>query len=185
MLELTYISIMESMSSHSLNPFSYTILALVGEGGAGPHDLVRMMRRGSRVYWATSESHFYAEPKRLEKLGYLTAERAPGRTRPRTHYMLTDLGREALRAWAREPTPFTRIQSEAVVRLVAGDIVGDDAALRASLAPLRRDLDEIESGPRRGRGKSGDAAAPGSLPASRPPLRPDARAGAPRIARPG
>ena len=133
------------MSSHPLNPFSYTILALVGEGGAGPHDLVRMMRRGSRVYWATSESHFYAEPKRLEKLGYLTAERAPGRTRPRTHYMLTDLGREALRAWAREPTPFTRIQSEAVVRLVAGDIVGDDAALRASLAALRRDLDEIES----------------------------------------
>ena len=59
--------------------------------------------------------------------------------------MLTDLGREALRAWARETTPFTRIQSEAVVRLVAGDIVGDDAALRASLAALRRDLDEIES----------------------------------------
>ena len=31
------------------------------------------------------------------------------------------------------------------MRLVAADIVGDDAALRASLAALRRDLDEIES----------------------------------------
>jgi PadR family transcriptional regulator AphA len=134
------------MSSDQLNPFSFTILALVGEGGAGPHDIVRMMRRGSRQYWTTSESHFYAEPKRLAKLGYLTAESGPGRTRERTHYMLTDAGREALRAWAREPTPFPRIQSEAVVRLVAGDIVGDDAALVASLAAMRRELDDIDAG---------------------------------------
>src|SRR5262245_35658577 len=134
------------MSSDQLNPFSYTILALVGEGGAGPHDIVRMMRRGSKQYWTTSESHFYAEPKRLAKLGYLTAERGPGRTRERTHYMLTDTGRQALRAWAREPTPFPRIQSEAIVRLVAGDIVADDDALVASLSAMRRELDEIDAG---------------------------------------
>jgi DNA-binding PadR family transcriptional regulator len=133
------------MSSEGLNPFSYAILALVGEGGAGPHDLVRMMRTGRRQYWATSESHYYAEPKRLARLGYLTAEPGPGRTRQRTHYMLTDRGREALRAWAREPTPFPRIQSEAVVRLVAGDILADDAALAASLSALRLELDEIDS----------------------------------------
>jgi hypothetical protein len=60
--------------------------------------------------------------------------------------MLTDLGREALRAWAREPTPFPRVQSEAVVRLVAADILADDAALAASLTALRRDLDEIDAG---------------------------------------
>jgi DNA-binding PadR family transcriptional regulator len=134
------------MSSDGLNPFSYVILALVGEGGAGPHDLVRMMRSGSRPYWATSESHFYAEPKRLAKLGYLTAESGPGRTRKRTHYMLTERGRDALRAWAREPTPFPRVQSEAVVRLLSGDILGDDAALAASLSALRLELDEIDAG---------------------------------------
>jgi len=44
-----------------LTPFSYAILVLVGESGAGPHDLVRMMRQG-RVYWASPESQFYAEP---------------------------------------------------------------------------------------------------------------------------
>jgi DNA-binding PadR family transcriptional regulator len=134
------------MSSDALNPFSYVILALVGEGGAGPHDLVRMMRSGSRQYWTTSESHFYAEPKRLAKLGYLTAESGPGRTRERTHYRLTDRGRDALRAWMREPTPFPRVQSEAVVRLLAGDILGDDEALGASLSALRRELDEIDAG---------------------------------------
>jgi DNA-binding PadR family transcriptional regulator len=127
-----------------LNPFSYVILALVGEGGAGPHDLVRMMERG-RQYWTTSESNFYAEPKRLARLGYLTAERGPGRTGQRTHYMLTERGRDALRAWAPKPSPFPRIQSEAVVRLLCGDVVADDAALLESLAPLRRELDEIEA----------------------------------------
>jgi DNA-binding PadR family transcriptional regulator len=133
------------MSGDALNPFSYVILALVGEGGAGPHDIVRMMRRGSRQYWTTSDSHFYAEPKRLAKLGYLTAESGPGRTRRRTHYKLTDLGREALRAWAGEATPFPRIQSEAVVRLVAADILADDAALTASLTAMRRELDELDA----------------------------------------
>ncbi|MFN8216824.1 MAG: PadR family transcriptional regulator [Solirubrobacterales bacterium] len=133
------------MSRDDLKPFSYVILALVGEGGAGPHDIVRMMRAGSRQYWTTSESHFYAEPKRLAELGYLAAEATPGRTRQRTQYTLTDAGREALREWAREPTPFPRIQSEAVIRLLAGDVLADDAALLASLDSLRTELDELEA----------------------------------------
>ena len=54
-------------STPKLSPFSYAILALVGRHGAGPHDIVRMMREG-RVFWTTSESHFYAEPKRLAKV---------------------------------------------------------------------------------------------------------------------
>lgn len=123
-----------------LSPFSYVLLALVGRGGAGPHDIVQMMRRG-RLYWAASESHYYAEAKRLERLGYLRARKEPGRTRPRTHYELTPLGREALVDWGPEPTPLPRIQSEAVVKLLAGDLIGDEAILR-SLQGLRRELDE-------------------------------------------
>jgi DNA-binding PadR family transcriptional regulator len=132
------------MSRDELTPFSYVILALVGDGGAGPHDLVQMSRRGSKQYWVAAESHYYAEPKRLAKLGYLTAHRAPGRTRERTHYRLTDRGREALRAWATEPSPFPRVQSEAIVRLLSGDIVADDATLVAGLVAMRAELDEID-----------------------------------------
>jgi PadR family transcriptional regulator AphA len=129
-----------------LKPFSYVILTLVGEGGAGAHDLVRMMRIGSRPFWASSESHFYAEPKRLAKLGYLEAETGPGKTRQRTNYTLTARGREALREWAREPTSFPRVQSEAIVRVLSGDIAEDDAALLASLGAMRAELDEIDAG---------------------------------------
>lgn len=126
------------MASGELTPFSYAILALVGEAGAGPHDIVRMMRRG-RMYWAAAESHYYAEPKRLERLGYLVSRKEPGRTRERTHYALTERGREALRAWIAEPATLPRIQHEAIVKLLAADL-SDDATVRASLTAMRADI---------------------------------------------
>jgi PadR family transcriptional regulator, regulatory protein AphA len=138
------------LSNDALTPFSYVVLTLVGQGGAGPHDLVRMARAG-RVYWDAAESQWYAEPKRLEGLGHLTAHKEPGRTGPRTHYTLTDKGREALAAWMREPARFPRLQHEAVCRLLAADIVGDQAvldslrALRSEMADISAQLDAAEA----------------------------------------
>ena len=123
-----------------LTPFSYVILALVGRNGAGPHDIVRMMREGA-VFWTTSESHVYAEPKRLAKLGYLTAEKQPGRTHERTHYGLTDKGRNALATWLAEPAPMPRVQNEAAAKLLGADF-SDDATILASLSTLRAQLNE-------------------------------------------
>jgi PadR family transcriptional regulator, regulatory protein AphA len=131
--------------SSELTSFSYAILALVGEGGAGPHDLVESMRRGSRPYWAASTRNMYAEPKRLAHLGYLTATKHPGKTRERTVYQLTARGIEALRAWIPQPTPFPRIQNEAPVRLVAGYLVSN-AQLLGSLQALHAELDAVSAG---------------------------------------
>jgi DNA-binding PadR family transcriptional regulator len=122
-----------------LTPFSYVILALVGRGGAGPHDIVRMMREGA-IFWTTSESHYYAEPKRLAKLGYLQARTEPGKTRPRTHYELTDDGRRALTEWLAVPAAMPRVQNEGVVKLLAADF-SDDATIRAGLAGWRSGLE--------------------------------------------
>jgi DNA-binding PadR family transcriptional regulator len=122
-----------------LTPFSYVILALVGRDGAGPHDIVRMMREGA-LFWTTSESHYYAEPRRLAELGYLRARTEPGRTRPRTHYELTDAGREALTAWVAEPAGLPRVQNELIVKLLAADF-SDDATLAAGLAGVRADIE--------------------------------------------
>ena len=132
------------MASDGLTAFSYVVLALVGEGGAGAHDLVASMRRG-RPYWTDSPRHFYAEPKRLTRLGYLSARRAPGITHERTVYRLTDRGREALREWIPRPSRFPRIQNEALARLVAGYLV-DDASLAASFREMRADLAELRGG---------------------------------------
>jgi len=133
------------MSSRpKLTPFSYAVLVLVGEQGAGPHDLVRMMRDG-RIYWTAPESQFYAEPKRLAEHGYLSATKQPGRTHERTHYEITDKGREALTAWHTTPVRFARIQNEPVVRLLGAEYA-DRGVLLKSLEALRTELDDLQRG---------------------------------------
>jgi PadR family transcriptional regulator, regulatory protein AphA len=129
------------MSSTELSLFSYEILGLVGRGGAGAHDLRRMARRGRMLDWA-GESQYYAEPKRLASLGYLEARREPGKTRERTVYTLTDKGLDALRAYARTPVRFTPLKSEALLRLLICDLVGEPVT-RASLATLREEVADL------------------------------------------
>ncbi len=131
------------MSRDELRLFSYEILGLVGEGGAGTHDLRRMARRGRLLDWA-GESQYYVEPKRLASLGYLEARKEPGKTRERTVYSLTEKGREALREWAATPASVTPFKSEALIRLLIADIVGEDAT-RRSLAALRADVADLEA----------------------------------------
>ena len=129
------------MSSTELSLFSYEILGLVGRGGAGAHDLLRMAQRGRILDWA-GESQYYAEPKRLAKLGYLEARREPGRTRDRTVYTLTDKGLEALSEYASTPVRLTPLKSDPLLRLLICDLVGETVT-RASLLTLREDIAEL------------------------------------------
>ena len=130
------------MSRDELTLFSYEILGLVGRTGAGAHDLLNLARRGRMLDWA-GESQYYAEPKRLARLGYLEARKEPGKTRERTVYRLTDKGLEALRTYARTPVAFTPLKSEPLLRLLIADLVGEEAT-RESLAGLRVELADLE-----------------------------------------
>jgi PadR family transcriptional regulator AphA len=135
-----------SLSTAELSLFSYEILGLVGDGGAGAHDLLRMARSGRMLDWA-GESQYYVEPKRLARLGYLAARKEPGKTRERTVYTLTERGRDALREYARTPAAFVPFKSELLLRLLIADLVGDEltlaavTAIRAELAELHAQLD--------------------------------------------
>jgi DNA-binding PadR family transcriptional regulator len=128
---------------NELSLFSYEILGLVGRGGAGPHDLLRLAQRGRILAWA-GESQYYVEPKRLAKLGYLEAHKEPGKTRERTVYTLTDKGLEALREYARTPVTVTPVKSDPLVRLLIADLVGE-AVTRESIATLREDIADLEA----------------------------------------
>jgi DNA-binding PadR family transcriptional regulator len=130
------------MADTELSLFSYEILGLVGREGAGPHDLLRMAKRGRMLAWA-GESQYYTEPKRLAKLGYLSARKAPGKTRERTVYVLTDEGLDALRRYARTPVAFTPLKSEPLLRLLLCDLVGEDIT-RESISTLRDDIADIQ-----------------------------------------
>ena len=98
-----------------------------------------MMRVQGGLYWTAAESQWYSEPKRLERLGLLRSSRQEGRTTPRTHYELTDEGRDALREWLAQPSSLPRVQHEAVVRVLAADL-GSDAEVAASLRALGDDI---------------------------------------------
>ena len=130
-------------SRDELSLFSYETLALVGRGGAGAHDLLRIAQRSRFLAWA-GESQYYVEPKRLAKLGYLAARKEPGKTRERTVYTLTEKGLEALREWAETPIRFTPFKSDALLRLLAADLVGEPI-VRESMGTLRDDLDRMRA----------------------------------------
>jgi len=131
------------MSRDELSLFSYEILGLVGRGGAGPHDLKRLARRGRMLDWA-GESQYYVEPKRLARLGYLDAHKEPGKTRERTVYTLTDKGLQALRQYAQTPVHFTPLKSEPLLRLLICDLVGE-AITRESMGTLREDIADLQA----------------------------------------
>jgi DNA-binding PadR family transcriptional regulator len=124
-------------------PLSYAILALIGEGGASAHDLVDYCRRGAPAFWTSAPSQLYAEPKRLERLGWVTSTTEPGVTRPRRVYRLTDAGRRAFRRWASAPAPYAEIRDQAHVRLLGGDML-DDAEIVASVVAMRDELDRVD-----------------------------------------
>ena len=131
-----------SKSNRELSLFSYEILGLVGQTGAGAHDLLRLARRSRMLTWA-GESQYYVEPKRLAKLGYLSARKEPGKTRERTVYALTDKGIAALREYAETPVTFTPLKSEALLRLLIADLVGEQVT-RESLSTLREDIADLQ-----------------------------------------
>jgi DNA-binding PadR family transcriptional regulator len=135
------------MSHSTVNPelslFSYEILGLVGDGGAGAHDLLRMARHGRLLDWA-GESQYYVEPKRLAKLGYLEARKEQGKTRERTVYTLTETGQNALAEYARTSVTVTPLKSDPLLRLLICDLVGEKAT-RESLATLREDIADLRS----------------------------------------
>jgi PadR family transcriptional regulator, regulatory protein AphA len=124
-----------------LTLFSYEILGLVGRGGAGAHDLLRMAQQGRILAWA-GESQYYVEPKRLARLGYLQARKEPGKTRERTVYTLTDRGLDALRTYAHTPVRFTPVKNELLLRLLIADLVGE-APTRQGIGALREDIADL------------------------------------------
>lgn len=135
----------DAVSSPQMIPLSYVVLACIGEGGATTPEIVDMAERGEPYLWTSAASQVYAEPKRLLRLGYVQATKEPGKTRSRTRYTLTDAGRAALREWLATPSSFPRLQHEAAIRMLAGDMI-EPEALVESLRGLREETVALEAG---------------------------------------
>jgi PadR family transcriptional regulator AphA len=115
-----------------LTQTSYAVLSLFQHlGEATSYDLKHAIERSIENFWQVPHTTAYEEPARLADGGYLAVRQEPSGRR-RKLYALTELGREALRAWTEEPvTAPPQLRDETMLKVFAGA----DPAL---LLPARR-----------------------------------------------
>jgi PadR family transcriptional regulator AphA len=109
---------------------SYALLALLQEcGEMTSYEIKQALESSIENFWPVPHTTAYEEPARLAAAGYLSARQEPGGRRRRV-YALTEVGREALAAWAAEPTAAPpQIRDELMLKVFAG----------ADPRPLHRD----------------------------------------------
>jgi PadR family transcriptional regulator, regulatory protein AphA len=131
-------------STPALTTTSYAILGLLSIGPWSTYELAQLMRRPGaawRFVWPRAESNLYAEPKRLVVAGMATAEMVWNGNRKRTVYSITPSGKAALREWlATVPAP-QRLESEAGLHILYGN-VGSKGDLLAAIRRVGIDAEE-------------------------------------------
>lgn len=129
------------MSNRPLTTTSYAILGLLSIRPWSTYELAQLMRRSLHFMWPRAESNLYAEPKRLVEAGMATAEAVWNGDRKRTVYSITPAGSAELRRWlAEEPGP-QRLESEAALRLLYGNL-GTKEDLLTAIGRIAADAEE-------------------------------------------
>jgi PadR family transcriptional regulator, regulatory protein AphA len=120
-----------------LTTTSYALLALLDQlGEATSYDIKQALEKSIENFWPVPHTTAYEEPARLAEGGYLTVTQENGGRR-RKSYTLTDAGREALRAWAEEPSARPpQLRDEFLVKVFAG---ADPGALLVARAEWHRE----------------------------------------------
>jgi PadR family transcriptional regulator, regulatory protein AphA len=120
------------MAQGDLTATSYLVLGMLVDRDLSAYEIAAQVGKGLAEVWPRAERQRYNTPKRLVEQGMATARiEATGR-RERTVYSITDVGREALRAWlATEPAPAS-LEFEGLIRLLVVE-QGTVEDLRATL----------------------------------------------------
>jgi DNA-binding PadR family transcriptional regulator len=126
------------MSSRRLTSTSYAILGLLATRPWSTYELANQLRRALHFFWPRAESNLYAEPKRLVAAGLAESREEWNGDRKRTVYSITDRGRASLEEWLATDVPPVRVESEAYLRILFGNMGSKDDVLRA----LRRIEDD-------------------------------------------
>lgn len=116
-----------TMSTIRLGPTSYLVLGMLAlRGPSTPYQLKRAVSRSVGRFWPFPHAQFYAEPARLAAAGLLTESQEAGGRR-RHSYAITDRGRNALRAWLREPvTEPMEIRDPGELKLFFSELIDEE-----------------------------------------------------------
>ena len=104
-----------------LTTTSFALLALLDQlGESSSYDIKQALDKSIENFWPVPHTTAYEEPTRLAEGGYLSVKQQPGGRR-RKSYRLTSEGREALRAWAAEPSSAPpQLRDEVMLKFFAG-----------------------------------------------------------------
>ena len=136
-----------------LTSTSYALLALLEQlGEATPYEIKQAMDQSIENFWPVPHTTAYEEPARLASDGYLSVRQEEGGRRRKT-YALTEEGKAALAAWARDPeTSPPQVRDEVMLKIFAG---ADPAVFleprrawhREKMAELEGYLEEVRGDP--------------------------------------
>jgi PadR family transcriptional regulator, regulatory protein AphA len=126
--------------TRKLTTTSYAILGLLAIHPWSTYELAQQMRRNLHYLWPRAESNIYAEPKRLVEGGFAAVRSLPQGKRPRTVYSITREGRKALEQWLGKPGDSSRLESEALVKVMFAPY----GSKRSLLTTLQRFRDDAE-----------------------------------------
>jgi PadR family transcriptional regulator AphA len=106
------------------------------------YELTGQVTRALRFLLPRAESRLYDEARALARRGLVLAEDESAGQRPRTVYTLTDEGRAELAAWLAAPATPTRLQSEALLRVLVGRLA-TTGQLLAAVRQMRADAEQL------------------------------------------
>ncbi len=89
----------------------YVVLGLVRRQPVHGYELLHIWNQtgGMGVIWQVKTGSLYAALEKLERLGFLSAERTPGASAPqRKQYQVTSAGEQAFRVWLLTPVRSAR-----------------------------------------------------------------------------
>jgi DNA-binding PadR family transcriptional regulator len=121
----------------------HALLGLIAlRPGWSTYELTGQVRRALRFLWPRAESRLYDEARALDERGLVRALRADAGQRRRTVYELTPDGRSELQRWLATPPAASRLECEALLRVLLGRLSGTDQLLDA-VRQVRADGDGI------------------------------------------
>src|SRR6476660_1753416 len=104
------------------------------------YELAGQVTRSLRLLWPRAESRVYDEAKALVRRGLLQAASEGKGRRPRTVYTISETGRAELAGWLASPVGATRLQSDALLRVLLGRL-GTKAELLEAINQIHLDAE--------------------------------------------
>jgi PadR family transcriptional regulator, regulatory protein AphA len=105
----------------NLSPTAKVILGILTLRPRSGYEVKQFVDRSTRFFWTASYGQIYPELRRLEEAGLVEgADEATG-DRARKTYRLTLNGKQAVRAWLREPPETYELRHEGMLKVFLAD----------------------------------------------------------------